>query len=813
MHTVKGVLAASHSGVFVQLFHTYRKFNAIADAAGRDAERSNVWNDPLNIFEWDVSAWPEAIRERDTSDPASADAAAANVGAATVTSTPGDIYDVKTSYTPDEVCYLRTFPCLESVPLEACKPWSSIVHGQIATVLAAKTDKEMAGAFSRLLVLPCIYLPTHISTTKLILSLHEKRPSVRKPATVDHSLADEKSRRSRRALRYASRGFLRQATKCFRPAAVARVDEPAVQEMLKKKVKVSEVPVYGAGEKSPEEATSLLSLLPQVPPKVVRKCLKSMNPVAASGMDRWNSALVLAAIENTIGLLDMFARLLHLMLSRWKVFEPFCVLARGIALVKKVTDIRPIGIAGFFVKLLATVCLRLDDPRKILPTWQHGMVSSGCFRIIRDVRSRLEDAENPSCLITVDAENAFNSISRQRCWDSIYARLRLLPFVAAFFRLTYSSPSVVQYQHSGNNFLTIRSDVGVRQGCPCSSFAYNLATADLLEPAFASLPPGCGFYALHDDITITAPSPDVAIGMFDRVKELLATASLNVNSEKCEFVAPASWTLGAGAVVAQTRRLRYVHASTESVRILGAHIGAPATASKFVEEKLNDTVSLLDVVSEALGLLEPRACLAILKYCCQPKLLYCFTTHHPDVTAHHAVAYRSALLASIKTFLGDDIREDLVFSSLGLAFIDYVPGLQMLWKKFLNNSADLALAMDPFRDLRTAYDSSVLTSYNSLKARVGGMGTGATGSMSWLSSFVPTVPTAQPSDVIQMIRILLHADPRAYEPCFCSEPDKTDGNFIQHILTCDRVCGATRVYRHNCVLTAQLSEGLSLLYV
>jgi len=801
---VKGQLAAEHSDVFVQLFHTYRRFNTDADKAGRDAERAGVWDDPLNLFEWDISLWPESLKERDDVDPAAATAAAAGAAdaAAASSAAPGDAYDVRTSYTPDEICYLRTFPCLESVPLEAAQAWASIVHGQVATVLAAKTDKEMAGAFSRLLVLPCIYLPTHISTTKLIMSLHEKRPSVRKPATVERSVADEDSRRTRRALRYAHRGFLRQAAKCFRPVAVARVDEPVVQDLLKSKVKVSEGPVYGSGEKSPEEATGLLSLLPAVPSKLVRRCLKSMNPVAASGMDRWNSALVLAAIENSVGMLDLFARLLHLMLSRWKVFEPFCVLARGIALVKKVTDIRPIGIAGFFVKLLATVCLKLDDPARILPTWQYGMSSNGCYRVIRDVRARLDHPDTPSCLITVDAENAFNSISRQRCWDAIYARLRQLPFIAAFFRLTYSSPSVVHYQHSGNSFLTIRSDVGVRQGCPCSSFAYNLATADLLEPAIASIPPGCGFYALHDDITITAPTPDVAIEIFDRVKDRLASASLKVNAEKCEFVSPKTWLLGAGAQVAATRNLRYIHAATESVRILGAQVGAVATASAFVQKKLEETVSLLNTVSEALGFLEPRACLAILKYCCQPKLLYCFTTHHPDVTTAHAITYREALVTCIKNFLGSDIQEDLIFSSLGLSFIDYTPGLEILYKKFLNNSADLALSKDPLRDLRTAYDTSVLNKYITLKARVGGMGPGATGSMSWLSSFVPTVPVAQPSDVISLIRVLLHADPRAYEPCFCGTPDAGDGNFIQHILVCDRVCGATRVYRHNCILTA-----------
>jgi hypothetical protein len=215
-----------------------------------------------------------------------------------------------------------------------------------------------------------------------------------------------------------------------------------------------------------------------------------------------------------------------------------------------------------------------------------------------------------------------------------------------------------------------------------------------------------------------------------------------------------------------------------------------------------ETVSLVTKVTSALGTLEPRACIALLKYCCQPKLLYCFTTHSPMITATHAVEYRNALLAALKTFLGPDINEDLVFSSLGLSFADYPAALDLLYKKFLDNSRDLGLKADPLAELRTAHDSYVLNKHISLKARIGSQGAAATGSTSWLSPFVPSSPVAQPSDVILMIRHLLLADSRALEPCFCGSPDEADGKFLEHMLTCSRVCGATRVFRHNCVLNS-----------
>jgi ribonuclease HI len=789
--SIRADILIAHPTCFLQLIHVHRRFNSEADAFGRIAARDRCSTDPLNIFDFDIAPWPTADGDGRESDPAGPALSAPHAAAS-------DVMEHKSSFTVDDICYLRTFPCLEAVPIEAAVAWASIVHGQVSAVLLATTDKAMWEAFSRLLVLPCLYLPTHLCTTKLLVALAEKRPSVRKPASVDRSEADMDSRRTSRAVRYASRGFLRQAIKCFAPAAVARVDEPAVQAKLKTKVLVTDAPVYEPGERNPA-STTVVDLLPPIPPLVVRKCLKEMNPVAASGLDRWNSSLLLAAIENSIGLLDLVARLLHLLLSRWRVFEEFCVLARGIALVKKEVDIRPIGIAGFFVKLLSAVCLKLDDPARILPAWQCGLAKNGCYRVIRDVRSRFADS---NYVVTVDAENAFNSISRQACWDSLCKRARVLPFATAFFRLTYSSSSVIKYQHSGNEFLTLFSNVGVRQGCPLSSFIYNLATADALEAAVSSLSPRSSIFALHDDLTITSPDPAEAVAIFDSVETCLRTANLKVNRSKCELLAPTCASPDAGRGIGETRQLRHVHGSADSIRILGAHVGADHTASAFVGAKLVETGALVTKITAALGTLEPRACIALLKYCCQPKLLYCFTTHHPSITRHHAAEYRVAILAALKSFLGNDINEDLVFSSLGLSFVDYVPCLELLHKKFLENSRDLGLKADPLAELRTAHDSYVLNNHINLKARLGSQGAAAAASISWLSPFVPTSPVAQPSDVILMIRHLLLADSRSLEPCFCGTPDPGDGTFLEHMLTCSKVCGATRVFRHNCILNA-----------
>jgi len=785
------------------LFHVLRQYNSQADALGRRCTLAASSLDPHELFKYDVTLFADSLGGmRDDVDDEADDAAPPPIGDAGLPAgvLMGDIVELQSSFSVAELCYLRTFPTLDSIPLEAGAAWASLVLGQLSAVLGASSDALMAASFSRLLALPTLFLPAHLSISRLALLLCERRPCVRKPAGIEHSAADRAGRVARRALNFARRGFLRQAMKCLAPSPCADVSVPAVLAKLESKYPKLPGPTFAPGPSHPRVAD--LGFIPLFPPKIVLEVMSKMNAVAASGMDRWNSSLLKTAHHHSSEILSAVSRLLHLMLTRWQVFEPFCVIGRGVALVKNETDVRPIGIGCFFVKLLSAVCLKLDDPADVLPTWQHGLAKNGCFRVIRDVRAHHEASDY---VVTIDAENAHNSVSRQACWDALSKRPERLRYCRAFFRLAYGSDTRIFYQKRGNDWHEVTSNVGVRQGCGIACTAYNLATCDALEPVIENLAPGDHVYALHDDISATSPSLARIIAGFDASVAALSALGLKVNPSKCEILLPASITLDdrrSATALAGTRGLLVVAGDSSSIKILGAHIGCDATATAFIGSKLEITIDLIRSVAATFGTVEPRAAIALLRFCCEPKLLYRFTCHKPSLCLSSALAYDAEILESLRSFLGADISRDLVVSSYGLKFSDYQKALPLLYDKFLSNTRDLGggLKVDLLAEQRATHDSFLLAKHPLLKARLVAQGCAASGSIGWSSPFVPLDFAAHPRDVILFLRQLLLCDTRSVEPCFCGEYDRGDGLFLIHVLSCSHVRGAGRTYRHNSIL-------------
>ena len=786
-----GDLTIFAGGKTFVLYHVLRKYNSCADLAGRKAIASKAGHDPFNIFECDVSSFDTSP---ETEDVLNEDAAPAPE--------PDLTQSVDAGYSVAQLLHLRTFPTLTAVPLEAAAAWAQLVHGAIQAVLSCTAPDDTRAAFSRLLALPSLFLPAHLSIVKVCLLLHEKKPCLRKVPAVDRSAADRTTRNLRECVRYSQRGQLRKAIRSLMPAPLANIEDAATLATLKTKYLWVDQPFSSDPERDP--ATATLDNLPLIAPAVTFKALRKMNPVAASGLDRWNASLMLAAVGNNPDVLPALSLLVHRILSDWRVFESFCTEPRGVALAKNDVDVRPVGIAGFFFVLTAAICVRLDDPAKLLPAWQMGLAKNGCYRVIRDVRHRFNAGE---CVLTIDAENAHNSISRQACWDALQSRKAALPYTRAFFRLAYSSANNVHFQRLGTDWLTISTNVGVRQGCPSAGFVYNLASADALATVIAKFDVDVGIYAIHDDITICSPHPAHLASLFPLVAEALASCGLKVNVRKCEFLAPPPRPLAQRCAVplptlAATVGVPFVDGAVSSVRLLGAHVGADSTTVAYIRSKWETTKTLIGLVAH-LGALQPRAAVALLRFCCQPQLLYRFTTHEPRLCEEIAREYDACVMDALRSFISKEIVRDLVVSSFGLGFADYPAALPCLYSKFLENSSDIAelKKADPLAEMRSSHDATLLIRFPLLKARLVALGASACGSASWLSPFIPQHFCAHHRDVIAFLRFLLLADPVS-PPCLCGFVDSGDGRFLQHALTCSRPRGSTRTHRHNLMLIA-----------
>jgi hypothetical protein len=406
---------------------------------------------------------------------------------------------------------------------------------------------------------------------------------------------------------------------------------------------------------------------------------------------------------------------------------------------------------------------------------------------LRDVRAMYDAGE---AVMTMDVENAHNSIRRDSMWDAINRRADSLPFIRAFFRLAYSRSTRVYFQRRGSDFLLITSNVGARQGCGVASFCYNLSSGDALGDAVSRLPSGVRLLAIHDDLSATSRAVHHLTAFYVDACACLATIGLKVNARKCELLIPP----GMRRPNPSDCVIPVIDGVYESIRVLGAHIGADAPSAAFVAGKWSETEHLVSLVAE-LGAEHPRAAVALLRFCCQPKLLYRFTVHSPHLCRAIAQQYDAKIFLALQSFIGQGIDRDLVVSGFGLRFIDYSASLETLHKRFRDNDIGSGSSkFDPCAEIRARHDATLLLRFPHLKARMTSMGAAAVGSASWCSPFASCGFEASSEDARLWFRYLLLADPRSADPCVCGTVDRFNGQFLQHMLTCDRITGANRTF-------------------
>ena len=279
-----------------------------------------------------------------------------------------------------------------------------------------------------------------------------------------------------------------------------------------------------------------------------------------------------------------------------------------------------------------------------------------------------------------------------------------------------------------------------------------------------------------------------------------------MKAEKCELLVPPSPGDGRLDYAKALSPIPVLDGAFASIRIVGAHVGADASSFEFLKSKWLPTKILIDTIASDIAPSAPRAGIALLKYCCQPKLLYRFQTHRPEICRPLAIEYDARIVAALRSFIGD-VDRDLIISSYGLRFLDYPACLHLLFKRFMTDepadhhkrSKELGDS-DAMTELRTAHDLTVLKRFPHLKARLLSQAAAGFGSTSWSSSFAPKGFCAHLADVMLLLRMQLLVEPPSPAPCWCGHADTGNGTFPEHVLCCSRLQGATRVYRHNVIL-------------
>ena len=152
-------------------------------------------------------------------------------------------------------------------------------------------------------------------------------------------------------------------------------------------------------------------------------------------------------------------------------------------------------------------------------------VGGGASMALRKTLVKLEQLGQPGALLTVDARNAYNSIDRAHCLREMYRTPGLAPLFG-LVDLMYRTPSTVLFRLQDGSLRAIKSQQGVRQGCPLGPLLFSLGVHPVWS-AIPDLPNRVHAAADLDDLAVTLPW-DRTFQTFDRIRTGLRELGLSL---------------------------------------------------------------------------------------------------------------------------------------------------------------------------------------------------------------------------------------------------------------------------------------------
>ena len=262
-----------------------------------------------------------------------------------------------------------------------------------------------------------------------------------------------------------------------------------------------------------------------------------------------------------------------------------------------------------------------------------------------------EQRECAKCIVKLDFENAFNTLSR----DFMLQRLReTFPGLARFAYWCYRNDSNLLF-HSK----ILKSAAGVQQGDPLGPLIFSTAIHDMVTRC-KSLEVGgrkldvCAFYL---DDGVIAGDMDVVSAVVQHVVANAAAMGLRLNVGKCELILPTAVTdvdlstLFPAALLVDTATGAPRTNITGDFELLGAAIGCADFCTEYANAKVNKASELLAKIAK---LDDPQVSVRLLQRCAG----VCKITHsmrltppdlHADALRRFDVNVRSCFSASTGT--------------------------------------------------------------------------------------------------------------------------------------------------------------------
>jgi len=181
--------------------------------------------------------------------------------------------------------------------------------------------------------------------------------------------------------------------------------------------------------------------------------------------------------------------------------------------------LRPVGGKNLIYKLITSIQGRAHDKALValagpahLAGKPNGVLAAAIMAQMElDYMQRVAESnvENVRCILTTDAEAAFQSASRKNCYDVLCSEATLKERFAPFFAHTHKGAQRVFWPAAN---LQLRPSSGFTQGDVNSSKLFTCNTASLVAGLQAASPINATVVAIVDDITI--------MGTLDAVKAI-----------------------------------------------------------------------------------------------------------------------------------------------------------------------------------------------------------------------------------------------------------------------------------------------------
>ena len=300
--------------------------------------------------------------------------------------------------------------------------------------------------------------------------------------------------------------------------------------------------------------------------------------------------------------------------------------------------IRPIAITEAFLKVAASCAVDFvrDDVAEIFEDVQKGFRTS--FGVPEVLTRAIEDAENGKAVATLDATNAFNSISRNQIARELFGHTKLSP-LWALFDLAYRQPSELIYRGKDSRIRVIHSTEGARQGDVLGLLFFCLAIHPALRRAKENFPE-VRIHAIVDDITLSAERTSQVAACARFIKDQFRAIGLKLNSKSTILIQDGSdpTTLDIG----------WMSVTTNGFTTLGGLV----TPNK--EERtafVRDQAEKHNDLWRRLPMMASQDAMGIIRQSMAHRMTFLLQTNEPEITLPGARTFDTHMMSAVGTII------------------------------------------------------------------------------------------------------------------------------------------------------------------